>query len=273
MENQEIIGNAIAEMLGEPETAPVPEQQTDVQPETAEIEEATAATEVDETAPEVVEEAEDTKVPLKALQEERRKRQEYEAKIREYEAQQAPPQPQTLADMYLADPQGTEASIYNEIARLAQEDPYSNAVAIAKLQALVPKLEREAATRVQSEDSRFMQALNTAIPDFSQKVPVLTDFARNELGYSDDTIARLSNPKVVGPQAALDFVKSVAKQFDQKQAVRTVQQKAVQPKPTKVEQPGTGVPQSVETLSSLKAEAMRTGKWARYLEASGALPT
>lgn len=277
MATAEEIAGAI---LGEEPEAPE-EAAPETVEETVETEEATTATETTTEAPETADEPaeEETKVPLKALQEERRKRQEYEARLKEVEEKIKPTaEPPTIESLYLQDPQGVTSRINLEIAKLQNDDPYGNAEAIERLRDLKIELRetginhrRAAETQQVHEMQSFVNDIARAVPDFQNKVQVLTEFATNDLGLSDVAISQLSNPAIVGKEAAKDFIVHVAKQYEAKQAAATVKQKAVQPKPTTVEAPGTGSKPSAENLGNLFEEAKRTGNWDKYLDAKGVL--
>jgi hypothetical protein len=269
-----------ADILGMNEEPSEEAPQVEEQPETVEEVEETTSSEVAEEVSEVVEE-EDTKVPLKALVEERRKRQEYEAKLKEIEEKvnaQTPKEPPTIEQLYETDPQGTTSRINAEIARLQNDDPFGNAEAIERLRDLKIELretsiinKQNGQTKALQEQQAFVNELTAAIPDLPKKTQALTEFAMTEMGMTDEALQRLSNPQLVGKEAAKAFITMVNKQYEQKQAATSVRSKAVQPKPTSVESPGTGSRQSAENIGNLKAEAIRSGDWSRYLAATGVL--
>lgn len=262
METEEMAEELAGAILGE-------EQET----ESPEIEATETAEETPEPASEVVEEPEEeVKVPLKALQEERRKRQEYEARLKDIEDKvSATPKEQTLEDIYAADPQGTTSRINAEIARLQNDDPFANAEQIEKLRDLKVELREKVVNRTSQAERAFIQDLQREVPDLAAKQDVYTDFAIEELGYDRQTLQQLSNPALVGAQAAIKFVKSIATQHARANAAVTAKAKAVQPQPTRTEAPGTGVKTSGTDLGKLKQDAARTGDWSKYLEAAGVL--
>lgn len=252
-------------MLGEEPPAAEPEPETEA-PETP------TETAEETTAPvaEVDEKEDDIKVPLKALQEEKRKRQEYEARLKELE-ERVKPKEETIEDLYDKDPQGVTSRINAEIARLQNDDPFANAEAIERLRDLKIELKEKSTMRRVTSEQSFVANLQREVPDLHQKADAYTDFAITELGYDRHTLETLTNPAIVGPQAAINFVKTVAAQYNKAQAVKTVQQKAVQPKPTTSEPPGKGIPAQTQDIGRLKAEAKASGDWSKYLDAVGAL--
>lgn len=267
MDTQAFADQHAAELLGL--EVPIAEEEVE---KVEDVEEETTAT--TETEVEVMEEPQEEKVPLKALQEERRKRQELEQRLKEKE-QQKPEQQgnETVDQMYQRDPQGTISAINQEITRLVNDDPYTHAEAIERLRDMKVDLRERNMQAQQVQAGRFVQELNMAVPNFQQKAPLLVEFAINELGYSNETLAQFSNPQAVGPKAAIEFTAMINKAYESKKAIETVRQKQSQPKPTPTERPGDGAgSQQNVNIKQIKERAQSTGNYADYLEAIGAIP-
>lgn len=213
-------------------------------------------------------------VPLKALEEERRKRQEMAKRLEEVEKKLAPPpkQPQTIDEFYEVDPKGTMDYLNNEIARLTEEDPFGNVRKIENLRDTKEELRLRGATQRQNQQSRFVTDLNKAIDGFDKKREALTTFATSELGYTPQELAMLTNPGVVGHEAAIKTVKLINRQFEAKQAPATLKSKEVKPKATQVEPPGEGLqPPAPDAQVAKLYEQAKKGEipWHKYFEATG----
>jgi hypothetical protein len=262
-----------AALLGESTEEDVQEVAEPEVEETGDDEEVTPTAETDEV-PASVEGLKAAKVA------ETKKRQEAEAKARELEERlaaleatkaepQKPESEMTIDDWYEKDPKGTQERINAEIARLMGDDPYANAAQVERLRDLKIELKERASTRFEAKKNQFLAELNKAVPDFVAKQKGLSEFAKAELGYDDETLNNLSNPLVVGPRAAISFVKSIAKVYEKSNAASTVGTKQVKPQPTRVEAPGQGLPPRQDDLKAAFKRAEETGSWAEYLVKAG----
>lgn len=203
------------------------------------IEESPVETVEEETVTTTEEPEEDKTVEgLKAAAiAERKKRQALEAELEELKGKQEPPktsQPapqESIEDMYLRDPRGTTEQINTEIARLVEEDPYTNAVQIERLRDLKVELRDTAKTRTTEQVNSFAQKISQEIPDFATKRDQLTKFAVEQLGYTPQDLATVTNYQTVGEKAALATIKLINQQYDLMNGKTPVKRESKAPEP------------------------------------------
>lgn len=157
-------------------------------------------------------------VPLAALEDERRKRQDLEAENARLKGSVKPPETaspvKSIEDYYLEDPKGTTEYINGEIARLQNEDPYTNALQVEKLRDLKLELREKVAVRGAEKAEEYARKVSAIIPDMVTAAPILTKFAVEQLGYSMDDLARVTTPQIVGEKAALATLSLIKRQYD-----------------------------------------------------------
>jgi len=203
-----------------------------------------------------------------AVAEERRKAEE-ERKAKEEPA--AKKEPKTFEEFYDQDPQGVMTWINSEIARLAEESPYTNAVQIENLRDKKLELKDYGKQKEATRTSQYMANVEKAIPGFNSKRKELAKHATDDLGYTMDDISTLSDPSKVGESAAIKFMAQINKSFELANAGKSLKSKEVK-QPTKVELAGTGgFKTSSETnLTKLYESAKTNGTneaWAAYFDA------
>jgi len=240
----------------------------EVEPEEVDVPEG------EETGEEVAEVVPPTKtVPLKALEEERRKRQELEAKLLERDsAPQGQQQQKTLYDYYEENPKATIDYLNSEIARLSQEDPYTNAGQIEALRDQKVELRTWAEGRKRDKETRFNDEVAKIAPDYQKQRQEILKFAVETIGYTKTEFESLVNPAIVGESIAVKNLKLIKRQYDAANAGVTVKQKETRKQPNPVEQSTGVVTRKDTTIQQLKENALKTGStaaWAKYIEAGG----
>jgi len=240
------------------------------------IEEKTVSEpEVDETT-EPTSEPEDTKVPLKALQEERRKRQEYEVRLREVEERISKPPvqetaPQTLEEYFDKDPKQVLSYIDQQIAVAEQEfdDAKTRQLERTRTRLLERRLfQQEDRTRADIFASQIESKLGQVAPEFASNRQAFIEAAK-EMGYSDQSINVMLDPRQVGP-FAVEQLGVIKKYMDSKNIGRSIKSKEIKTA-TQVQRAGNGMPKQDVNIAQLKEEARSSGNWDKYLEAVGAL--
>ena len=151
---------------------------------------------------------------------ERKKRQAVEAELEQLKQQQKPEpiqpsnQQETIEDMFVRDPRGTTEMINAEIAKLVEDDPYGNAVQIERLRDLKADLRDTGKAKASEKVNTFAAEVNKAIPDFAAKRDALTKYAVEQLGYTVEDLAKVTNFQIVGEKAALNTIRLINQQYD-----------------------------------------------------------
>ncbi len=209
---------------------------------------------VDEVVEEVIEEVVIPKtVPLAALEDERRKRQEAEAKLAARPQGAAPVK--SMEDYYEENPAGTISYINNEIARLQNEDPYGNALQVEQLRDMKIELKEKTATRTMARQNEYAGKITAAIPDFLTVKPALEKFAIEALGYTYEDLGRMTDPRIVGENAALNTMKLIKKQYDMISGATPIKRESQAPEPLPNKLGGGSAPTEVDP------EKMSTAEW------------
>lgn len=160
-------------------------------------------------------------------------KREYEAKIKEHEAKLVElSRPKTIYEAFDQDPVGVKRTLNEMLLTKEAEDPFSEDV--RKLKKLKADLEiYETQKRVQESQLDKIayeneMAVRNAIPDFDTKVDKLTDFAIKELGFTNEEISYLTDPRYVGNLASKITI-AVNALYDKFNAGKTAEKKAVKP--------------------------------------------
>lgn len=204
------------------------------------------------------------------------------------QVQAQPPQrePASLDEAFERDPARVLNEIDKSIEDLTREannkadaDPFG-AVKLQNKVLQLNQLKDNYRGRIFQAQQQFQQveALRTGylqdvaqIPDFESKHLRLTDFAVNELGYTEQELALLADPVRTGRLAG-KFVKSLNAMYDKLHGVSdSAQNKQVKGTPPPLLRTSGGAPptSSQPNMSKLFKQAKTSGDWTGYLKAKG----
>lgn len=155
---------------------------------------------------------------------------------------------------YLANPIGTVQEINTEIqavkARmrlLRASGDFEKADIEDEKATVLENLREEFAVRRQATAEQkgvlaeFDNAVLKAVPDIDTKVDLLTRFAQEELGYTDEELYRMTNVASGIPVAtAVRNIATIDRLFNQANAAKTISKKVKKPSPLLLERGGTG---------------------------------
>ena len=161
-------------------------------------------------------------------------------------------QPRNLEEAFDRDPVGLLSRIGHEIDQrelfLAGIDPFAdpdNAKAlrteIARLRILDRQLnQRGMALQKQYQDGNSvvmetMSDVRTVIKDYDSKRPSLEKFAIEDLGYTEQEIGVMTDPRIVGKAMAVKNFKAVNALFDKSEAIKNAEKKLKKLKPNELE--------------------------------------
>jgi hypothetical protein len=194
------------------------------------------------------------------LEDERRKRQDLETRLAKLEtAAPAPTAPaKSIEDFYAADPQGTLTYINGEIAKLTENDPYGNAAEIERLRDLKFDLRETGARNQAAKRNEYDGKVAELIPDFPKAKAALEKFAQESLGYTLADLSRLTDPRIVGENAALKTMKLIKTQFDLVSGTAPVRRESQAPAPFSMTLGGGVSPSEPDT------KKMTDDEWFKY---------
>lgn len=116
-------------------------------------------------------------------------------------------------------------------------------IKIARLEGLREEfaVKKQAITEQGTNMSQFNDAVIKAIPDIDEIRDLLTRFAQEELGYTEDELFRLTNPESgIAVSTAVRNIATIARSFKQANAAKTVSKKVKKPSPLPLERGGSG---------------------------------
>jgi hypothetical protein len=177
--------------------------------------------------------------------------------------------------------------IDGQIASMATEadnDPLKALKQIAQLQATRNRLtDRQLSTtetkRTQRETYDSVErAILEAVPDLNEKQAKLTEFAINELGYTEEDLARMTDPRM--GRVAINTVKSINKAYDamhgtkEKLNASTNKKKVIKmPIVEGADKKGTAnADPALVKMRKATENAKKTGDWTEVLNLKGVLP-
>ena len=193
--------------------------------------------------------------------------------------------PQTIEEAFDQDPDGTMQYIDGQLGDLrgqakAASDPDQKLEFLSSMEEIRAVRDRLVArgianqrqmTNQQAVITEAVNKIYKAIPDFDTKQKKLTDFAINDLGYSQAEVMQLSDPSIVGP-GAVKFIKTINKFYDKENAKETLTQKEVKvpPKTEKTGKTGEPFDKSAAYQRALK-KAKDTGDFTEVLTMKGTI--
>ena len=268
MEDEQIYQPETAESAPEATTEGTGEQVVN-ESETGDVESATPA-------------PEEKTVPLKAVQEERRKRQEL-AKESEYWRKVAlgeienpvtkatpleKPKPdqfndyddyvEALADWKIEQREQTNKKLTREQIALREEHNIKS------------KAAQDAQKASEKYPDFYDVAKNVNLPEASLKALYQSDLGPEIAYYLGKNEAELDRISELSPSRQIMELGKL----EVKLASKTANPETKRNKqPTQVESSGNGFKQQKVNLSDIRAEAIRTGRWEKYIEAAGIVPT
>ena len=177
---------------------------------------------------------------------------EYTRKSQELANLRGGNQPRTIEEAFDRDPSGVLGRIGDEIdqreIRLANLDPMidveeSKAIRteIARLRSLDRNLnQRGIATNRQAEWGNSviadtMSEIRTIIKDYDSKREALEKFAVDDLGYTEQEIGVMTDPRIMGKAMAIKNFKAVNRLFEKSEAGKSAEIKLKKPKPNQLE--------------------------------------
>lgn len=164
--------------------------------------------------------------------------------------------PRNIEEAFDRDPQGVLGRVGHEIDRrelyLASLDPFADVeqskqvrTEIARLRSLDRDLNQRAVQTNQMMQQAnaivndTMSTVRTVIKDYDVKRPELEKFAINNLGYTEQEIGVMTDPRIVGKEMAIKNFKAVNALYDKVNAGKTAEKKIVKPVPNKLERDTT----------------------------------
>jgi hypothetical protein len=197
--------------------------------------------------------------------------------------QQKASAPRNLDEAFQQDPQNFMQSLDDKVmeltakaSELSENDPFEAVkvqAQVLKLQNIkndyTRKIEQLRVQSFQAEQLRqqYLHTINS-IPNFEQKQHDLTRFAVNELGYTNEELAMLSDPRYNG-QLASKFVLSINRAYDK---FHGAERKEVKKTPQPLLKTSGASPQPMQENANRRAlfsEAQRTGDWTKVIQAMG----
>ena len=186
------------------------------------------------------------------LREKKGLQEEFTRKSQELANLRGGTQPRTIEEAFDRDPSGVLGRIGDEIdqreIRLANLDPMidieeSKAIRteIARLRSLDRNLnQRGVASNRQVEWGNrviadTMSEVRTIIKDYDSKREALEKFAVDDLGYTEQEIGVMTDPRIVGKVMAIKNFKAVNRLFEASEAVKSANKKLLKPKPNQLE--------------------------------------
>ena len=220
----------------------------------------------------------------KGYQEIARMKKDIEA-VKETSRVQEPPR--TIEEAFDRNPQDVLGWIDGQIASMATEadnDPLKALKQIAQLQATRNRLtDRQLSTtetkRTQRETYDSVErAILEAVPDLNEKQAKLTEFAINELGYTEEDLARMTDPRM--GRVAINTVKSINKAYDAMHGTKeklnaSTNKKKVIKMPIVEGADKKGAANADPALVKMRKateNAKKTGDWTEVLNLKGVLP-
>ncbi|MEW6096762.1 MAG: hypothetical protein AB1567_09595 [bacterium] len=201
-----------------------------------------------------------------SLAEERRTfKKEQEA----FKAQQAQSQPKSLEEAYFQNPAEVLAYLDSQIGVKQQEGDIdeANRLINAKLNLIAKRQEyTESMLKQREEEGRIVADIKAQIPDFEIKASKIGEFAKKELGLTEDDILTLTNPRL--GKTAVRIITAINKIYDLHNADKNLQKKeGVLPNPNI--QPVTTVTPSIEGTSLKNLSDERISEFANQIIRKG----
>ena len=186
------------------------------------------------------------------LREKKGLQEEFTRKSQELANLRGGTQPRTIEEAFDRDPSGVLGRIGDEIdqreIRLANLDPMidieeSKAIRteIARLRSLDRNLnQRGVASNRQVEWGNrviadTMSEVRTIIKDYDSNREAIEKFAIDDLGYTEQEIGVMTDPRIVGKVMAIKNFKAVNRLFEASEAVKSANKKLLKPKPNQLE--------------------------------------
>ena len=177
---------------------------------------------------------------------------EFTRKSQELAAFKSGGQPRNLEEAFDNDPVGVLSRIGQEIdareLQLAGIDQFADPESakslrteIARLNILNRQLNQRgiALQRNQEQGNSIvmdtMSEVRTVIKDYDSKRPALEKFAIEDLGYTEQEIGVMTDPRLVGKSMAIKNFKAVNALFDKSQAIKSAEKKILKAKPNQLE--------------------------------------
>ena len=160
--------------------------------------------------------------------------------------------PRTIEEVFYNDPSGVLGRIGDEIdqreIRLANLDPMIDVeeskalrIEIARLRSLDRNLNQRGSQMLRQAEqgnaiiTDTMAEVRTIIKDYDSKREAIEKFAVDDLGYTEQEIGVMTDPRIVGKAMAIKNFKAVNRLFEASAASKTAEKKLLKPKPNQLE--------------------------------------
>ncbi|MEW6095738.1 MAG: hypothetical protein AB1567_04320 [bacterium] len=199
-------------------------------------------------------------------------RKAFEKEREAFKSQQVQFQPKSLEEAYFQNPAEVLAYLDNQIEAKQQEGEIDevNKLMNVKLNLIAKRQEyTENMVRQREEEEKILADIKTQIPDFEIKASKIGEFAKKELGLTEDDILTLTNPRL--GKTAVRVITAISKIYDLHNADKNLQKKEGILSNPNIQPAGIVSGQS-KNLTSLLEKAKQSGleeDWAAYILAKG----
>ncbi|MEW6095368.1 MAG: hypothetical protein AB1567_02410 [bacterium] len=195
-------------------------------------------------------------------------RKAFEKEQEAFKAQQVQAQPKSLEEAYFQNPVEVLGYLDNQIVAKQQEGDIEevNKLINVKLNLIAQRQQYlENIAKQREEEGRIIADIKAQIPDFEIKASKIGEFAKKELGLTEDDILTLTNPRL--GRTSVRLITAISKVYDLYNADKNLQKKEVPLSNLNIQPAGT-IGKYSPNLTSLLEKAKTSGTeedWSAYI--------